>query len=284
MSWSISTLDSNLSQATWESFVNHYVAAWMMVGTLVICLSYALIHNIYQRYNETYRKILDEAQQLVVVQHTIEAMVLTLLFAPASYLVLSINFEEQSLEEFGNKVTALGSVMFVIVIMYLVELASRFQNLRTLVVVHHLCAFFDSIFPAFFLTTANLKASSLLVYFITFEAITFIGLIMYRLCPTNPWTRPTIMTGMIIFGASRPLQLLWIMASLAAAWDDLVTWHAVAQILLSIFFTGVQLFSLKIHYTLYRKCGNVEEEEENDDGAETVSVGHHDDEPPNENV
>mmetsp|Transcript_21205 Transcript_21205/g.32436 ORF Transcript_21205/g.32436 Transcript_21205/m.32436 type:complete len:266 (+) Transcript_21205:281-1078(+) len=258
MSWSISTLDSNLSQATWESFANHLVPAWMMVGALVICLSYSLVHISFQKYNKTYRESLNEAQQLVVVQHTIEAIFLSFLFGPASYLILSLNFEEQSLEIFANKATAMGCVMFTVMFMYLVELAARFQSLRPLVVVHHFSACIGGTYLGFCLTTANIKVSSLLVYFITFEAITFVGLVMYRLCPRNRWTRPIIMAGIIIFGGSRPLQLVWIVGSLAAAWDDLVAWQALCQIILAVIFTGIQVFSLKIHISLYKKCGSLQ--------------------------
>ena len=207
--------------------------------------------------SQVYRDDLTKDQQLVVVHHSIEAIFLSLTFVPLTYLILSLNFEEQSLEALSNKVTALGVLMFGIIIMYMIELASRFQNQRPLVVAHHLCAYLNSIFPAFALSTANLKASSLLVYFITYEAVTFVGLIMYRLCPTNRATRPTIMAGMVIFGLSRPVQIVWILTSLVVSWEHLIVWHAVSQIILSVVFTVLQLYSLNIHYSLYKKCSSI---------------------------
>jgi hypothetical protein len=187
---------------------------------------------------------------------SIEAMFLSLALVPLTYLVLSLNFEEQSIEALSNKVIALGVLMFGITIMHMMELVSRFQDQRPLVVAHRLCAYLDSIFPAFALSTANLKASSLLVYFITYEAVTFVGLIMYRLCPANRATRLTIMAGMVIFGLSRPVQIVWILTSLAVSWEPLVVWHDVSQIILSVVFTVLQLYSLNIHYSLNNKCGS----------------------------
>uniref|UniRef100_A0A7S2YG83 TLC domain-containing protein n=1 Tax=Entomoneis paludosa TaxID=265537 RepID=A0A7S2YG83_9STRA len=253
--WSIHNVDLYLDQEVWESFVNHYVAAGMMLGVLVICLSYPIAHNIYMAKCQVYRETLTKDQQLVVVQHTIEAFFLTTIFAPLSYLMFSLFFEEHTdRDTLANKVVAIGTLMFVVVIMYMVEIASRFRSLRPLVMAHHLCAYLDSIYPAFFLTTANLKAASLLVYFITFEAITFMGLILYRLAPTHRATKPTILTGMIVFGISRPIQFIWIFGSLIATWEHLDVGHAIFQMVLTTFFTILQLYSLTIHWSLYQKC------------------------------
>mmetsp|Transcript_120 Transcript_120/g.144 ORF Transcript_120/g.144 Transcript_120/m.144 type:complete len:296 (+) Transcript_120:142-1029(+) len=257
MVWTVDQFDAHLTQMAWESFVNHYVAAGMMLGVLAIALSYTVVHRVLNAKSKIYRDDLTNDQQLVVVHHSIEAIFLSLFFVPLTYVILSLNFEKQSLEELANKVAALGVMMFVIIIMYMMELASRFQNQRSLVVAHHLCAYLDAIFPAFALSTANIKASSLLVYFITYEAITFVGLVMYRLCPENRATRPIIAAGMIVFGLSRPLQIVWILSSLAVSWEHLVVWHAVLQIIFSVVFTALQLFTLSIHYSLYKKCGDI---------------------------
>ncbi|KAL7577148.1 hypothetical protein ACA910_019750 [Epithemia clementina (nom. ined.)] len=255
MTWDIGVIENHLPQATWEAMVDHHVPAGMMLGVLFVALSYPIVNNVYMKKSERFRTELSRDQQVVVVQHTIEAIFLFLFFGPLSYVVLSMNFQEQSLEDIDRKVPALATMMFVIIIMYLVEIAARYQKLRTLVVAHHLCAYLDSIFPAFFLTTANLKASSLLVYFITYEAPIFVGLVLYRLCPNNKWTRPTLLVGMIVFGVSRPVQLVWILASLIVTWEHLIVWQAIAQIVLTLLFTSLQLYSLTIHMHLYKKCG-----------------------------
>jgi hypothetical protein len=104
-----------------------------------------------------------------------------------------------------------------------------------------------------------------LVYFITYEAVTFVGLIMYRLCPANRATRPIIVAGMLIFGLSRPVQIVWILTSLAVSWEHLVVWHAECQIILAFVFTALQLYSLNIHYSLYKKCeSNIRLQDENE--------------------
>jgi hypothetical protein len=52
---------------------------------------------------------------------------------------------------------------------------------------------------------------------------------------------------MLVFGLSRPVQLLWIIGSLVATWDDIVVWQAVVQIILTVVFTILQVYSLQIH-------------------------------------
>jgi hypothetical protein len=73
---------------------------------------------------------------------------------------------------------------------------------------------------------------------------------MYRLCPTHRLTRPVILVGMIVFGVSRPIQLIWIMGSLIAAWENLILWQALFQIILAVVFSSLQLYSLTIPYSL----------------------------------
>lgn len=206
--WSINNLDGHLPNQVWESFVNHHVAAGILLGILIISLSYPLIHQFYLKKSEHYREKLNREQQLVVLQHTVEALFLSVIFAPFTYVIFSANFEEQEFEPFRKKLTAITTFMATIIIMYLIELASRFSNLRPVVAAHHLCATMNGILTAFFLTTANVRAASLLVYFITFEAVTFYGLVMYRLVPSHKMTKPIILAGMLIFGLSRPIQFI----------------------------------------------------------------------------
>jgi len=172
-----------------------------------------------------------------------------------SYIIFSLNFEKQSLNAFLHKATTVGTLMFVIIIMYMVELAARFQSPRPLVVVHHLCALADALLAAVAPTTANMRAASLLVYFICFEALTFLGLVMYRLWPQHKATRPIILAGMLLFGLSRPVQVIWIFASLIVVWDDIEKWQAILQMVLTMLFTALQLYSLTIHYGMYKRCG-----------------------------
>ena len=57
--------------------------------------------------------------------------------------------------------TAGITFMSIIMIMYLMEIASRFANLRPLVVAYHLCAYLNGVVTHFFFTTANVKAAPL---------------------------------------------------------------------------------------------------------------------------
>ena len=284
--WSIHNIDTFLEEEDWQSFVNHHTAAGMMLGVFFITCSYPIIHKIYLAKSARYREELSSEQQLVVVQHTIQATFLSLIFGPLTYLILSLFFEEQdSQEQLSNKVAAIATFMFVVIMMYMVEIASRFSNLRPLVLAHHLCAYLDSIYPAFFLTTANVKASSLLVYFICYEALTFVGLVLYRLAPTSRWTRPTILAGMIVFGMSRPVQFAWIFGTLIASWDDISSGHAIFQMVLTTLFTVLQIYSLTIHWSLYKKSARkvqqqsekknlgLEEEEVDDSLERTEPLG-----------
>jgi hypothetical protein len=50
-------------------------------------------------------------------------------------------------------------------------------------------------------------------------------------------------------------KFIWIIGSLLASWEHLVLWQAVFQITLTVIFTFLQLYTLTIHYTLYKKCG-----------------------------
>jgi hypothetical protein len=77
---------------------------------------------------------------------------------------------------------------------------------------------------------------------------------MYRLCPTHRLTKPTILAGVIVFGSTRSIQFIWIMAGLVTSWEHLVHWQAVFQIILTVVFTSLQLYTLTIHYMMYKKC------------------------------
>ena len=100
---------------------------------------------------------------------------------------------------------------------------------------------------------------------------------MYRLAPTHKATRPIIMSGMLLFGFTRPIQFLWIIGSLIATWDDIIVAHAAVQIVLATLFTSLQLYSLSIHWSIYVKCGKLSESEKppkitEDTPSETADV------------
>jgi hypothetical protein len=185
MTWTIDQFSAHASDEVLESFLDHNLPAAMMIGGFSICTGYPVIHRLYMHHCQPYQA-LTRKQQVVVIQHTIEAILLSLLFAPFTYLMLSVHFEEQPIESFHKKATVILSFTFTIVIMYLVKIASRYENPRPLVIIHHMFTYAaDCILDALYVTDANVKAGSILVYMICYEAITFWGLIMYRLYPTN---------------------------------------------------------------------------------------------------
>ena len=253
--WGLENISIHLSTEIWQSLVTYNAPGWLLLCILSISLSYPAVHKGLMQCSQIYAKELDAGQRTIVLQHAIEAMTLSLLFIPYTYTVVSIFFEDQPIEVLAQKFVALGTFMAIVMTMYMFELASRYSNLRPLVFAHHICAYLDGILTAFFLGTANIKAAFLLVYFITYEAIMFVGLVLYRLAPTHRCTCPTILVGMLVFGLSRPVQLVWVVGSLAATgFDNLATWQVALQISLTVCFTALQLYSLTIHYSIYQKA------------------------------
>ena len=268
-SWGIENVSLNLSTEIWQSLVSHNAPGWFLLCILGICLCYPLVHQVLLRGSSIYAKELTPDQRTVVLQHAIEALVLVVLYIPFTYTLLSVFFQEQPVEVLADKFILLGAFMAIVMTMYMFEIATRFSNLRPVVVIHHLCAYMDGIFMAFFLGTANIKAAFLLVYFICYEAIIFVGLVMYRLAPTHRYTCPTILTGMAVFGLSRPVQLVWVVGSLwASGFANLVTWQVVLQLTLTVCFTALQMYSLSIHYSLYKKAAR-KRQLQKDSGDET---------------
>lgn len=252
--WSIQNIKGHLPTEVWETFLNHDVIAFGLAVMVLLSFSYPFTHQVYLKHSEKYRDQLNQNQQLVVIHHTVEAVFLSIIWTPFTYVILSVNFQKQEYESLKTKLTAVSIMMLGILTMYLLEIGSRFATLRPLVAIHHLCVAFNGLLALHFVTTATVRSSTLLIYFVTFEAVTFIGLVLYRLAPTHRATRPIILAGMIIFGLSRPVQFVWIVGGLWVNWEDLVIWQAVVQIVLTCVFTSLQMYSLTIHYQLYKKC------------------------------
>jgi hypothetical protein len=90
-----------------------------------------------------------------------------------------------------------------------------------------------------------------------------------------------IWSGMVVFGLSRPVQFIWIVASLVSAWEHVVLWQAVVQLGFTMVFTSLQLYSLTIHYSLYLKLSeeklNVPEDNAMTNSSESVGSSLNDD-------
>jgi hypothetical protein len=90
-----------------------------------------------------------------------------------------------------------------------------------------------------------------------------------------------IWSGMVVFGLSRPVQFIWIVASLVSTWEHVVLWQAVVQLGFTMVFTSLQLYSLTIHYSLYLKLSeeklNVPEDNAMTNSSESVGSSLNDD-------
>lgn len=73
--------------------------------------------------------------------------------------------------------------------------------------------------------------------------------------PTNRWTQSILLTGIITFGLSRPIQVWFVAHNLVEACGSTSLAHVVFQIGVTALFTTVQLFTLSNHWSLYQDCG-----------------------------
>jgi hypothetical protein len=253
MTWTIDQFSVAYPTSIWEAFFDRTFVYSVLVAILVLALSYLVMYQLLLRHAEPFRSLTPD-QQVVTVHHAIEAILLSLLFAPFTYLVLHMNFEVPvSLDSERKHFIAVAVFMCTIMVMYMIELAARLRSPRGLVIFHHVVAYSNGLFLTIVTSSANVKACSLLVYFIVYESVIFMGLVMYRLYPFHPATPKLLKWGMGIFAFSRPIQFIWIIASLAAMWNEIVVWQAVVQIMFTVVFTSVQVYSLTIHATIIRK-------------------------------
>lgn len=270
-SWAIEHISKTLPNEIWESLLdNRFLAIYVLAETLAIAIIYSVINRVLFKFCAPFRVLRADAQ-LVVTHHAIEALVLSLFFIPATYLTMSVLFEDQDLVQLDSKVLPLFVYLTTVVVMYAFEMATRYRKLRPVLILHHLVASLDGLFILCFPSTATVKTAAILVYFITYESVTFFGLLLYRLYPYSKATPKVIFTGIIVMGVSRPFQLLLVLGSLFASWNEIVIWHAVVQILVTMIVTSVQIYSLNIHYGLYKRCLRKQREGNkdmcNDDGA-----------------
>ncbi len=251
--WSVSHISSTLPTEVWQSlFSNDDLLLSIYLSWLPVTIAYITIHYIFSKFVAAYNNLSSDSQT-VVIHHAIESVVLLLCFIPMTYLTMSILFEEQTLPDLKSKFIPLITIISTIIITYLLELASRHRNPRPILILHHLVTYFDASFVLVFQSTAIIKVALVLTYFITFEAMTFVGLLCYRLFPLNRFTPNIILAGMILMAASRPFQIILIFGFLFSAWSDLVLWHAIVQMVVTIILTAIQIWSLSIHYGLWKK-------------------------------
>ena len=131
----------------------------------MLSLSYPLFHKVLFRF-EKYNAIESSSKQLVVLHHSVEALVLSIATPIFSYYMLRVNFQEQELDQYISKMRSVAILMFTFTSMYMIEIASRYNNTNPLVLVHHIVATIDALFVVFFPTIVMFKTASVLEYFI----------------------------------------------------------------------------------------------------------------------
>ena len=158
---------------------------------------------------------------------------------------MPLNFQVQdNLEDLIADLCTVSTLMISIMFIYMIELASRYLDPRPLIIFHHLVTIGDGLLIFLFPTSVMMKTGVILVYFICFEFLTFAGLVMYRLFPLSRATPKVIIAGMVCFGITRPVQLLWIIGVVFWSWNDenTVKWQALLQTIVTI--SGVVIIYL----------------------------------------
>ncbi|KAL7540046.1 hypothetical protein ACHAXR_010509, partial [Thalassiosira sp. AJA248-18] len=185
---------------------------------------------------ENYRQIKVETRQLVVLHHAVEALILTIATPFFTYIMIKTNFILEN-ENAGADIRKIP------------------ETKRNGHIAHHLLSVGDGLLLLLFPTMVMLKTCVILVYFICFEALTFVGLLMYRMAPHHPMTPKVMLSGLVVFGVTRPVQVLWVCAAAFGAWNDpnTVKWQAILQVLLTCLLTLIQGWSLTINLALYKR-------------------------------
>ncbi len=259
MAWTREQLFADISKEQIEFIVNIAFVRNLLLGLLALSLSYPIVHNILNRYSTGYQE-LNHAVQNTLLQHAVEALFFTLIYPGFTYLLLSFSFEEPFDE---NGVITAGAVdrygvLFVLCVligaMYMVEIVLRYRKMNPLVLFHHMCTISMFIICTIFPTAAVYKVSILLVYFASYEILTFYGLVMKVLFPLHSATPRMMVAGMILFGITRPVQLAWILVVLIGSWKEHVKWQAIFLIIASLTIGAIQCAALRIHYGMWKRC------------------------------
>jgi len=266
MAWSLepllrTTVPTEATVSIFEDIVFYRTSFLIFI---VISIIYPTVHKLLQCIN-SYNDLESLAKQIVVLQHTVEAIVLVIATPIFTYLMVKVNFTQDpngesmmSLSDIKTDISSIFLCCICFMTMYLYELSSRIDSPRPAFFIHHLLAVLDGFLAIIFPTAVMVKTCSALVYFICFEAGTFIGLFMYRIFPLNKYTPHVIMSGIVIFAFTRPIQVIWVGAAAFGAWGNPnhVKWQAVFQFVLACLVTILQISSLQINVGVWRRCRN----------------------------
>ena len=234
----------------------------LIQGMPLICLllsvSYPLIHKILLRFFKSYADITPASKQIVVLHHAVEAIVLSFLFPIFTAYMIKVNFQIHEFDVIMADYKKIVYFSFTALFMYMLELASRVEKPRVIIIVHHLLACGDGIMVFWLPTSVMSKTSTVLIYFVFFEALTFVGLFMYRIFPEKKVTCHVILIGMLFFGISRPIQVLWVGVIAISSWkngnDE--KWQIVFQGTVTLILSILQLKTLLIHYGIWKRLSS----------------------------
>ena len=219
---------------------------------------YPAVHKLLKCFGN-YNELESLAKQIVVLQHTVEAIILVFATPFFTYLMVKVNFTQEpmtSISHLNGDLTSIFLCCICFMTMYLYELSSRIDSPRPAFLIHHLLVVLDGFLAIIFPTAVMVKTCSALVYFICFEVVTFIGLFMYHIFPLNKYTPQIVMSGIVIFALTRPIQVVWVGAAAFGAWGDPnhVKWQAVLQFALACLLTILQISSLRINLGIWKRC------------------------------
>ena len=225
------------------------------LSVLLLAISYPILHKLLLKLFKKYGSIKPACKQVIILHHAMEVLVLSILAPFFTYFMLRSNFQIHDVDVIISDCRMVFHFAILIMFMYMMELAARFENPRPLILFHHILACADGVMTAWLPTSMMLKTASVLMYFVTFESLTFVGLFMYRICPENKYTRKVILIGMILFGISRPFQVLWVGAIAYGSWNEEheENWQVVFQCVITLILTIIQVYSLKIHLSIWKR-------------------------------
>ena len=98
--------------------------------------------------------------------HSVESLVISIATPIFGYYMLSVNFQEQELDQFISKIRSVAILTFTFTSIYMMEIGSRYNSTNPLALVHHVVSIIDGLFVVFFPTIVMVKTASVLEYFI----------------------------------------------------------------------------------------------------------------------
>lgn len=254
MTWNVKQIFAAIPPNALDMAVNVELLRKFILSSLSLYVSYPVVHLILNRCVGPYEALpLDRKN--IVIQHVVEAAFFTLTLPLSTYFFLCFNFKEfDSIDAAIAATRNLAIILLTFIFMYMIEIALRFHRLNPLVLFHHMVTIVYGMSPLVFPTTAFLKTCAILTYFSWFEVLTFYGLIMNRFCPMHKATPRVMFSGIVLFGSTRIIQVVWFLVTFIGSWEEHVLWQAIFQCIMMIIISFVQVMALKIHYSVWRRC------------------------------